>query len=258
LMALGKQMRSSKIRKLWRSRALWISLVVVTVGTFVQIAFHPRYAVRDYVKDVKVLWHDEECFIIIPMGSQGWTGNYFTLNLGRLLVRSNLASDVPEPMRSNLVIFRYHHGLNRYCFRGFEGVGSISPFKGQLYNTVGGRKRKVFRWNEDKFVELTDQEAEQLITEEKQLGEFMEQDRLTKEGWQKSSIYRIPIGTTQIPIRLRTGQLILVLDNSTKKPPFSVISVYLQGPGEDEMTPLLDIDESWRFVDYGDYSEYSK
>jgi hypothetical protein len=143
--------------------------------------------------------------------------------------------------------------------KGFEPLGLIFPFKGELYNGVGGEKARTFRWSQDKFLQLSDVEAKALDAEQKRLGEYMERDCFKKEGWQKHDpIFNVPSGVTNIPICLRTDRLNLVLKKSENRPPFSVITIYLEEPGDDQATALLEIDGGWRMVDFAEYSKYVK
>ena len=220
-----------------KQRSLFFLAVlgILAVGIWISRAQH---WIQQYEDGTDVLWHDDECFVLVRLTTVGWSGSRLAYFLGL---------NPPRHIRRDALFYHYDGSkLTRFQLKGASAFGTVVPYKGTLYSFSGRltpdqSNPSVWRWAGSEFEALDNMEAEEL---RRSFRLFSEQ--IAAEGWSRhDSVTAISEVGREYAIAINQGELTL---NVSKSGGTGGTVITLTGSSLRERAILYEGDEAWKQV----------
>jgi hypothetical protein len=223
--------------------------LLLIVGT---LSFMPtRYWVRTFNTEGDVLWHQDECYILVNAASLGWSGNYAKEKFSQFAAWAGF-SPLPRVLRHDVTLFHFKNKrLEKYNLEGLDWSGNFFPYHGTLhfFQSLERKPHPVWRWSGSEFIKLSTEESAEANTSFKLFSEL-----LAREGWSKLEMVTTFRETEKsYTIKLDDAELILTVNKSVDN---EQKTISLRGPSlnpSDEV--LCEFDGTWKRVDKATYQQ---
>jgi hypothetical protein len=237
-----------------------MSIVLLCLGIVVAVAASTKeYVIKQSEATTRVVWHNDEAFVIIGITTRGWSGSYVRM-IGQA-VRDSLSpwGGGYVSLRPDMVLYHFDgQQLHRYDLKGMSTSSAFMPFKGALYRGMGSLNGPPWswKWTGSTFRRLTDEEDHEL----RAVGTH--KDLYEREGWSEESLTPFHGVERVFPIKLKDQALVVKLtkpngDTLEAQESNNWLRISLSGTNLPE-TVLYEFDQRWHRVDKHLYRELSR
>jgi hypothetical protein len=151
----------------------------------------------------QIFWNGDEAYIFIAVATDGFAGNYLHLSIQALGSIFGMSTDIDARDRTLLVVRCTPETLETRRIDQ-ANVSRQEIFDGAIHRIHGAG---LARWNGKVFERVSERDSERYRREKSPYPIFDE-----FEGWSgRSGVLSLAAGTYEYPIRLKTGQINIVV-----------------------------------------------